>query len=157
MLPITGFELPEIDILISELSPAASDGDAADEVFKPTSGPAVSRPGDIWQIGQHRLICADSTKAESYQALLGPERAQMVFTDPPYNVPIAGHVGGLGAIQHREFAMASGEMFESEFTSFLASVFGQLAVYSADGALHFVCMDWRHMRELLAAGGEAYT
>jgi DNA modification methylase len=154
---LTGFEWPEIDILIGELSPAADDNDPADEIIEPAPGPAVSRPGDIWQIGQHRLICADSTKAESYQALLGPERAQMVFTDPPHNVPIAGHVGGLGAIQHREFAMASGEMSESEFTSFLASVFGQLAVYSADGAIHFQCMDWRHVGEMLEAGNASYT
>src|SRR3954452_8502464 len=154
---LTGFEWPEIDILIGESSPAADDNAPADEIIEPAPGPAVSRPGDIWQIGQHRLICADSTKAESYQALLGPERAQMVFTDPPYNVPIAGHVGGLGAIQHREFAMASGEMSESEFTSFLASVFGQLAVYSADGAIHFQCMDWRHVGEMLEAGNASYT
>jgi hypothetical protein len=104
---ITGFELPEIDFLIGELSPAANDNDRADEIIEPAPGPAVSRLGDIWHIGPHRLICADSTKAESYQALLGSERAQMVFSDPPYNVPISGHVGGLGAIQHREFAMAS--------------------------------------------------
>jgi hypothetical protein len=104
---ITGFELPEIDLLIGELSPAANDNDPADEIIEPAPGPAVSRLGDIWHIGPHRLVCADSTKAESYQALLGSERAQMVFSDPPYNVPISGHVGGLGAIQHREFAMAS--------------------------------------------------
>jgi DNA modification methylase len=153
---LTGFEPPEIDVLIGELSPAANDNDPADELVAPAPGPAVSRPGDIWQIGPHRLICADSTKAESYQALLGEERAQMVFTDPPYNVPISGHVGGLGAIQHREFAMASGEMSESEFTNFLLGVFRQLAAYSVDGAIHFQCMDWRHVGEMLAAGN-AYS
>ena len=84
-------------------------------------------------------------------------RAQMVFTDPPYNVPISGHVGGLGSIQHREFAMASGEMSQAEFTAFLESVFGHLAAYSVDGAIHFQCMDWRHVPEMLAAGTAAYT
>jgi DNA modification methylase len=154
---ITGFELPEIDLLIGELSPAANDNDPADEIIEPAPGPAVSRLGDIWHIGPHRLICADSTKAESYQALLGSERAQMVFSDPPYNVPISGHVGGLGAIQHREFAMASGEMSQAEFTGFLGLVFRHLTAYSADGSIHFQCIDWRHLQEMLAAGNAAYT
>jgi DNA methylase len=87
----------------------------------------------------------------------GDARAQIVFTDPPYNVPISGHVGGLGAIQHREFAMASGEMSPAEFTAFLQSVFGHLAAYSVDGAIHFQCMDWRHVSEIMAAGTAAYT
>src|SRR3954469_20455400 len=106
----------------------------------------------VWQIGNHRLICGDSTRPETYQQLLGDARAQMVFTDPPYNVPISGHVGGLGAIQHREFAMASGEMSPAEFTAFLQTVFGHLAAYSVDGSIHFQCMDWRHLQEMLAAG-----
>ena len=81
----------------------------------------------------------------------------MVFTDPPYNVPIDGNVGGLGAIRHREFAMASGEMDEAEFTEFLTRALGLLAGYSQDGSLHFICMDWRHIGELLAAGKRSYT
>jgi hypothetical protein len=81
----------------------------------------------------------------------------MIFSDPPYNVPISGHVGGLGAVQHREFAMASGEMSSAEFTSFLQNVFSHLAAYSVDGSIHFQCMDWRHLQEMLAAGGAAYT
>ncbi|MEH2565004.1 site-specific DNA-methyltransferase [Bradyrhizobium sp. AZCC 2289] len=154
---VTGFDLPEIDLLIGELSLAANDNDAADAVVEVAAGPAISRPGDIWQIGNHRLICGDSTKLETYQQLLGDVRAQMVFTDPPYNVPISGHVGGLGAIQHREFAMASGEMSPVEFTAFLQSVFGHLAAFSVDGAIHFQCMDWRHVSEIMAASTAAYT
>lgn len=154
---VTGFDLPEIDLLIGELSVSADSDDPADAVFEVTAGPAISRPGDIWQIGSHRLICGDSTQLEIYQQLLGTARAQMVFTDPPYNVPIAGHVGGLGAIQHREFAMASGEMSQAEFTAFLQSVFGHLATFSVDGAIHFQCMDWRHIPEILAAGTAAYA
>ncbi|MEA2876748.1 MAG: hypothetical protein QOF14_1944 [Hyphomicrobiales bacterium] len=154
---VTGFELPDIDLLIGELSPAANENDPADAIVEPASGPAVSRLGDIWNIGRHRLVCADSTKAESYQALLGSERAQMVFSDPPYNVPISGHVGGLGAIQHREFAMASGEMSEAQFAGFLGTVFRHLATYSAEGSIHFQCMDWRHMSEMLTAGKAAYS
>jgi DNA modification methylase len=154
---VTGFELPEIDLLIGELSLTANDNDAADAVIEVAPGPAVTRPGDVWSIGSHRLICGDSTKAETYQQLLGDVRAEMVFTDPPYNVPISGHVGGLGTIQHREFAMASGEMSKAEFTAFLQSVFGHLATYSVDGAVHFQCMDWRHCPEIMAAGAAAYT
>jgi DNA modification methylase len=154
---VTGFELPEIDVLIGELSLAGDDDEAADAVFEVAAGPAVTRLGDVWCFGEHRLACGDSTQAEIYQRLLGDVRAQMVFTDPPYNVPISGHVGGLGSIQHREFAMASGEMSQVQFTAFLQSVFGHLATYSADGAVHFQCMDWRHCPEILAAGAAAYS
>jgi len=154
---VTGFELPEIDVLIGELSLAGDDDEAADAVFEVAAGPAVTRLGDVWCFGEHRLACGDSTQAETYQRLLGEARAQMVFTDPPYNVPISGHVGGLGSIQHREFAMASGEMSQEQFTAFLQSVFGHLATYSADGAVHFQCMDWRHCPEILAAGAAAYS
>jgi DNA modification methylase len=154
---VTGFELPEIDVLIGELSLAGDDDEAADAVFEVAAGPAVTRLGDVWCFGEHRLACGDSTQAEIYQRLLGDARAQMVFTDPPYNVPISGHVGGLGSIQHREFAMASGEMSQVQFTAFLQSVFGHLATYSADGAVHFQCMDWRHCPEILAAGAAAYS
>jgi DNA modification methylase len=117
----------------------------------------VTRPGDVWSIGRHRLICGDATVPKTYERLLGKARAQMVFTDPPYNVPIGGHVCGLGKTQHREFAMASGEMSEAEFTEFLTTAFRQLAAFSVDGAIHYQCIDWRHMREMLAAGHAAYT
>jgi DNA modification methylase len=108
-------------------------------------------------LGTHKVLCGDALKAESYQALLGGERARMVFTDPPYNVPIDGHVCGSGAIKHRDFIMASGEMSPQAFTAFLESAFRHLAAYSCDGAIHFVCMDWRHMMEILAAGEAAYA
>ena len=88
---------------------------------------------------------------------MGGERAQMVFTDPPYNVPIQGHVGGSGATKHREFAMASGEMSEAEFIGFLRSSFQNLVEWSSDGSIHFICMDWRHMQEMLTAGEGIYA
>lgn len=158
-IQVTGFETPEIDLLIGELEGGAADDvpDPADEV--PTidrSQPAVTRLGDLWVLGPHRLLCGDATKRESYRCLLGGESAQMVFTDPPYNVPIAGHVSGLGKVQHREFAMASGEMSAAEFTGFLQIVFQNMRDTSANGSLHFICMDWRHMRELLDAA-EVYS
>lgn len=154
---ITGFDPPEIDVLIGELSLDGDAEDPADAVLEPATGPAVTRSSDIWRFAPHRLICGDATRAETYAALLGEEKAAMVFTDPPYNVPISGHVSGLGNVRHREFAMASGEMSSTEFTDFLTDVFGHLAAFSADGAIHFQCMDWRHMGEMLAAGDAAYT
>lgn len=151
---VTGFEMPEIDVLLSD---AAPESEPADDVPAVEPGPAITRLGDIWQIGPHRLICGDSTKAETYARLLNGERAQMIFTDPPYNVKIDGHVSGLGSVKHREFAMASGEMTTSEFSRFLADVFANLAAHSVDGAMHFICMDWRHMSEVLTAASPTYS
>jgi DNA modification methylase len=155
-LNITGFETAEIDILIGELE-AADDDDPADEAPAPAEGPAVTRPGDIWTIGKHRLICGDATDPETFARLLEGAQAQMVFTDAPYNVKVNGHVCGLGKTKHREFAMASGEMNEAEFTAFLSTVFRNLAGHSADGGIHYICIDWRHLGEVLAAGKAAYS
>lgn len=151
-LETTGFETSELDILLHE-----DDGDEEQEtVPMPEPGPAITRMGDIWQLGRHRLICGDVTDPLVINALMGDERADCVFTDPPYNVKIDGNVCGKGSIKHREFAMASGEMSEAQFTAFLISSLGELARVSRDGAIHFVCMDWRHMGELLAAGLSVY-
>lgn len=152
---VTGFSIPEIDSLIEGLSPQEP-GDPVEDALPP-EGPRVTRPGDLWELGPHRVLCGDALKAETYDALLGSERAQMVFTDPPYNVPIEGHVSGLGKVKHRAFAMAAGEMSADAFTAFLETAFRHLASYSEDGSIHFVCMDWRHMSEMLAAGGAVYT
>ena len=153
---VTGFETAEIDLLIDGLDAAGAidDGDRIPEVDPSAS--RVTQAGDLWRLGRHRLLCGDATKRKSFERLMAGERAQMVFTDPPYNVPIDGHVCGLGRIRHAEFAMASGEMSEAEFTGFLETVLGHLAAHSADGALHFVCMDWRHVYELLSASRETY-
>jgi DNA modification methylase len=151
---VMGFETAEIDVLIGELDPGEADAD--DDVPLPEPGPPITQPGDLWQIGPHRLICGDATHFQTYAQLLGSERAQMVFTDPPYNVPIEGHVSGLGNIRHREFAMAAGEMTEAEFIDFLTRALSQMADFSIDGSIHFVCMDWRHLRELLSATEACY-
>ena len=153
---ITGFAMPEIDVLISDLESKPSKTDPADEVPE-VAGTAVTRPGDIWQVGPHRLICGDATFAETFSRLLAGEAAQMIFTDPPYNVKIDGHVTGLGSVKHREFAMASGEMTEVEFAHFLGKVFKNLIEASTDGAIHFICMDWRHMGEVLTAARDHYA
>jgi hypothetical protein len=94
---------------------------------------------------------------ESYARLLGDERAQMVFTDPPWNIPIAGHVSGLGAIKHGDFAMGCGEMSTAEFEAFLRTALGHAATYSDDGSIHFVCMHWAKIRELLGSTADLYS
>jgi DNA modification methylase len=151
---LTGFATAEIDGL---LMAGSDDGpDARDELPEAETGFRVCEPGDLWILGKHRVLCADATRPESWKELMGGELAQMVFTDPPYNVPIGGHVSGLGANKHREFAMASGEMTEDQFTAFLKDVLGNLADHSSDGSIHYVCMDWAHLWELLSAGRAAY-
>nr|WP_281721807.1 DNA methyltransferase [Nitrosomonas nitrosa] len=153
-LTLTGFETAEIDLLLQGKE-TDSKADQAPEVDRSAS--AITREGDLWLLGEQRLYCGDATEAESYAMLMDGRKAQMVFTDPPYNVAIDGHVCGLGAVKHREFAMASGEMSEAEFTAFLNTVFRHLITYSADGSIHFVCMDWRHIYELLSAARPLYS
>jgi len=154
-LEITGFNTAEIDVLVD--GPTLSGKpDRADNV--PDVQPsAVTRLGDLWILGDHMLICADACDPASYTEMMGDEQARVIFADLPYNVPIKGHVGGLGAVQHREFAMASGEMSSSEFAGFLGTIFANMAQVSVDGAIHFICMDWRHMAEVLQAGASSYT
>ena len=153
-LEITGFDTGDIERLITAVDTAGAD--PADEIPEPAAI-AVAQPGDLWLLGQHRLLCGNACDAEAFRKLLDGAEAQLVFTDPPYNVPIQGHVSGLGKVRHREFAMASGEMDEAGFTRFLTTVLGNMAGVAADGSIHFVCMDWRHMTELLKAGAEIYT
>jgi hypothetical protein len=157
-IELTGFEVPEIDLRIALLddAPEAAD-DPADVLPEAAAGPPLSRIGDLWVLGRHRLVCGNALDPAAFAMLLDEERAAIVFTDPPYNVAIDGHASGLGAIHHRPFPMASGEMNPTEFTAFLGKAFRNLAAFSADGSIHFICMDWRHVEELLAAGREAYT
>ena len=151
----TGFSIPEIDLLVDGLAPEEP-GDPADDELG-GDGPPRCRPGDVWALGPHRLICGDALDNSVVGLLMDGEDARMVFTDPPYNVAIDGHVCDSGKIKHREFAMASGELTAQEFTSFLERAFRNLSDHSVDGAIHFVCMDWRHMNEILAAGSRVYS
>ncbi len=156
-LEVTGFEMGEIDLRIASLEDMpVQDDDSADDVPEVSAGPPVSKIGDLLLLGQHRILCGNVLDREAFAVLMGEERAAMVFTDPPYNVPIDGHASGLGAIHHRPFPMASGEMNKAEFTGFLTQACRNLAADSAGGSLHFICMDWRHLYELLVAGGDAY-
>lgn len=154
-ISVIGFEMGEVDRIISNFTEIEHDD--ADNIPSIADGDPVTQIGDVWLIGPHRLICGDATDPVTFDQLLAGAKAQMVFTDPPYNVPIAGHVSGLGKKTHKEFAMASGEMSQTEFEAFLHTVFSELARVSDDGAIHYVCMDWRHMREVLAAGDQVYT
>ena len=143
-----GFDTAEIDFILEGIDEAS---DRADALPKAMDLSPVSRLGDLWLLGDHRLCCGNALESDSYLALLGNDRAQMVFTDPPYNVRIDGHAGGSGAIKHREFPMASGEMSDDEFVGFLTGSFKQIATFSEDGAICFACMDWRHTEHLLKA------
>lgn len=154
-LEITGFSTTEIDLAIGDGEDLPPDEENLDDLLP--AGRCWIRQGDLWLLGEHRLLCSDARSPASYRALMANERARMVFSDPPFNVPIDGHVGGLGGIKHDEFAMASGEMSPREFTDFLEEVFVLEAQFSINGAIHFQCMDWRHMREMLDAGEAAYS
>lgn len=156
-IELTGFEIGEIDLRIAALEewPEADD-DPADAVPKAPAGLPVSRIGVLWRLGRHRVLCGNALQDEAFAILMGEERAAAVFTDPPYNVEIDGNATGLGAIHHRPFPMASGEMDSTEFTAFLSRACRNVAAFSSEGALSYFCMDWRHVQELMTAAGEVY-
>lgn len=155
---LTGFSLAEVDLVLDEAGEADPEGmDAAEDLVPQRSGPPVTRTGDLWLLGRHRLLCGDTRSIADLDRLMGADRADLVFTDPPYNVAIDGHVCGLGSVKHREFAFASGEMSKSQFTAFLVETLGNIARVMRDGAIAYVCMDWRHMGELVAAGEQVFT
>jgi DNA modification methylase len=149
-IEITGFNIGDLDISVPQVG-------EEEPPMVVASGPTVSRVGDLWRIGEHRLICGDARNVGVWDALLGDERAVLVFADPPYNVPIDGFVSGNGRNRHREFVMGAGEMSPAEFTSFLRSVFKNCVRFSVSGSIHYQCMDWRHARELLDAADGVYA
>ena len=152
---ITGFAPAEIDLLIEGLAP--TDDPRADEIPDPEEAESiVVRRGDLFRLGHHHLLCGDATRATDFEVLMAGRTAQMVITDPPYNIPI-GNVCGSGRIKHQDFVMAAGEMSAAEFTDFLEKAFSNLAVHSIEGSVHFVFQDWRHLPEILAAGEAAYS
>jgi DNA modification methylase len=152
-IDLTGFEPAEIDALMGDL--VDPEQDPADDLPVAARTP-ISRPGDLWLLNNHRLLCGDAREAADFRKLMGRDHAAMVFTDPPYNVRIAS-VQGRGKIRHREFVAASGEMSPAEFTAFLAGSLALATTHSANGSIHYVCMDWRHMSEMLAAGEQVYS
>ena len=152
-IELTGFETADVDIILRD------EGSADDDLDIPavSPGPSVARVGDLFQLGDHRLICGDARDPSVYKDLMAGEKAQLVVADPPYNVSIEGHVSGLGKTHHRDFTMGSGEFSFEQFVLFLRTVFILLVSNSADGAIHFIFMDWRHMREVLEAGDGVFS
>lgn len=152
---VTGFEIPEVDSIIEQASgPKPASG--ADVIPSSQGDLATSRPGDLWLLGRHHLLCGNSLASESYETLMAGKRGAAVFSDPPFNVRIDGHASGNGSIHHDEFLMASGEMSEAEFVAFPTTSFGLLSRYTTQESVHFICMDWRHTGDLLAAGRQVY-
>ena len=152
---VTGFDTAAIDLLLDQGRQPCPDP-KADTIVEPTKGSPVSRPGDLWKLGRHRLMCGDVRDPLACERLMHGELAQMVFADPPYNVLIDGHARGLGRVRHGNFAMASGEMSSLVFTGFLERSFANCAMVSVTGSIHFIFMDWRHIPELHAAGLRVY-
>lgn len=146
-IELTGFSTAEVDLLL-DIPDESGSTDPDDALPEELPQLPVSRPGDLWLLGNHRLLCGNALQVEILEALMQGVLAQMVISDPPYNVPINGHVCGAGKVKHREFAMASGEMSPAEFTTFLTEAFSRTHAYSQDGAVHFYFMDWRHLREI---------
>ncbi len=153
---ITGFNAAEIDLVIEDAEGGSTE--QAETVPLPEfDRPPITRLGDLWRLGSHRLICGDARNAETINRLMKGKKAAAGFTDPPYNVPINGHVSGCGKIRHGEFSHAAGEMSVEEFETFLKDSLGLAAGASRDGAVWFCCMDWRHLSEMLAAGRLAFS
>ena len=152
-----GFSTSELDSLIENFNEDLSDDPADDAPAPDTANPPVTRLGDLFQCGRHRILCADARDEGAYPVLLGDAVAELIFTDPPFNVRIDGHASGLGRIRHREFAMASGEMTSDQFVGFLQTIIKNLIAVSADGSIHFICHDWRHIGDLLRAAEPQYS
>ncbi len=148
-----GFELPEFELLMDGDKKAAS---LDSDLKVSTSEDIVTETGMVWQLGNHKIICGDARNAGCFIAIMGDDKACVIFCDLPYNVPINGFAVGKGAISHPNFVCAAGEMGPQEFTEFLKLILQNLALYSANGSVHFLCMDWRHIREIMTAGDAVY-
>jgi len=162
-IEITGFSTAESDLILDPQASAVpkargrqDEQDRQDLQGQYFERPIVSRLDDLWVLGSHRLLCANALEASSYSRLMGGEQAQMVISDPPYNVRINGHVCGNGKTQHKEFPMASGEMSEAQFTDFLANACTRIKACSQAGAVVYLFMDWRHLEQIQQAAGRVF-
>ena len=154
-LDAIGFSVGEIDLRIEGLTDP--DQTAIEYDLPQLQAEAVTKRGDLWRLGPHRLLCSDALQEESWKRLMDGKLAAVGFTDPPYNVKIDGFVSGLGKHRHREFAQGAGEMDRDQFTGFLETALRHMAKNSEKASIHFVAMDWRHSPELLAAGESVFT
>lgn len=150
-LPDLKTDLPSADMVTSKPEAIEQKEIVEDEFDEPLPVDPVTKPGDYYELNSHRLLCADSTDMHAVERLMSGQHAQMVFTDPPYNVKVKD-IGGLGKIKHEEFKMASGEMNKSRFTRFLEDVIMNLMKFSKTGSIHYICMDRKHVHELSTAG-----
>lgn len=158
-LELTGFDLEDIQKQLDILDSNSTEGEEIEEDDQEEEVKKITKPGDLWILGNHRLLCGNSTLIDDVSRLMNGNTADMVFTDPPYNVKVSD-ISGLGRNikdKHEEFAMASGEMSEAEFIEFLTVAFTNLATASKDGSIHYVCIDWKHIYEIITAGRKAYT
>ena len=149
---ITGFETAEIDLLFADV---ASSQPGPEDVIPPFPKTAVTRRGDMWLLGKHRLLCGDAREPKDFDRAMSGALAAAVFCDPPYNLRVRA-IGGRGRVQHSEFAFASGEMTQTQFRNFLSQTLSNGVRVSVEGAVHFVCMDWRHIGALIEVGRELY-
>lgn len=151
-LDATGFSVAEVDLMISDI------GEDAPEEREPVPepGPAVSALGDRWQLGVHRIVCGSALEKLAWAMLMDKQKADLVASDPPFNVPTQGHISGLGKVRHREFVQGAGEFTADEFLAFLERTLGNAAAWSRDGSLHYWAMDWRHLFELMTAARRVY-
>ena len=150
-LEFTGFEIGEIDTVLEDSLDQEDELPPIDSASNP-----VTRPGDVWVLGDHLVLCGDALSDESYARLLGNDKADMVFADPTNNLPTTDDVLGLGAVEHADFAIA-GKLFSTGSVTFLQTSLGHAASYSVNGAIHFVCMDWPHAKELITAAERIYS
>jgi DNA modification methylase len=153
-LDFTGFETVEIENLLEIGEPEA---DVEEITISPVPAVTVSKVGDVWGLGsggaQHRVACGDFRDHGLCEVLFDEAQASAAFTDPPYNVKIQGHVSGTA--KHKEFAHASGEMTPAQFEAFLLKGCEVLFRHLKTNSVAFVCMDWRHIQNLLNASGAA--
>ncbi len=151
-LTLTAFDMGEIDLILHNTdAPTAEPKEAPIALRAP-----IAKPGEIWALGPHRIMCGNAIEPSDYARLMGDVEAAVVFTDPPYNCRVSS-ISGLGKVKHREFAMASGEMNRREYTDFLRRVFELMAKHSTPGAIHYCCNDWKHLSEMMDAGESVYA
>jgi len=148
----SGFDTAEIDLVLNPID--ANEDDSPDDEAPALGAVPVSRVGDVWMLGEHRLVCGDALSDDAFDLLMGGEKARLVLSDVPYNVPVDGHVGGLGKKQHREFVQASGEMTADEFADFLLKAIVVMAANARDGAIIALFIDWRSVETMLRVGRE---
>lgn len=149
---LTGFETAEIDLLLADMAPSKQE---PEDTIPPLPQTPITQRGDLWLLGKHQLLCGDAQQADNFKRLMNGVSASAVFTDPPFNLRVKA-IGGRGQIKHPEFAFASGEMDPARFRKFLTQTLGNGVGASTEGAVHFVCMDWRHIGDLIEVGRDLY-